>query len=265
MTLSILILFSNNNFRYSNLLFIFFFFCMAVSHYATSFIFLCLLLIIWLLSRFRFISGIIYTKIGNNLILTALSFFLLWNLLLYSQFTIGASRTILKSFNNLQEFLLLETKSETVAIMMGAETHPEISYKIALGLSLFTKFAILIGLLILFLKLRKREIPYDFFLFSMLSFFLLIIGIILPYISQSYNLERLFLQNLIFLSPACIIGVIFLFRRIFLSRWKYIITMIVIIQFTLSTGFLSQIMNEKAHANLNNFGPFYDKFFTHDQ
>ncbi len=131
-------------------------------------------------------------------------------------------------------------------------------------LKTISKLLIVVGVLFLIGLKSKRTYDIEFIYFIFLSL-LLVAGILIhPTLSLSYNVSRLLIQVLIFLSVTAVIGGISL---IFFStdRIKNILfATFLSLVFLSHTGYFSQLLGGSPFLHLNNIGNDYDKFYIHD-
>ena len=113
---------------------------------------------------------------------------------------------------------------------------------------------------------KKRVIDTEYIFMILISLFLLLAIMILPLASIEYNLLRTYQQVLIILSLPAVLGCSIIFKFLKKENIKVIlISFIFIIYFLFCCGFISQIIGDsEASINLNNFGIYYDKYYTHD-
>ncbi len=129
---------------------------------------------------------------------------------------------------------------------------------------LLTKVMLVIGpFALLFTASSKATIDRGFVLLSLVGIGVMLCIYILPVISQFYNLTRLYMQVLIFLSLPTVYGGFLVLRSIKHSLQTPILGTVFITYFLYLSGFVSQICGGHSVAQLNNFGDDYDKFYTH--
>ncbi|MBR9705441.1 DUF2206 domain-containing protein [Candidatus Pacearchaeota archaeon] len=94
------------------------------------------------------------------------------------------------------------------------------------------------------------------------SFIVLVLLIILPFVSITYDLERTYFQLLFLLSPTVLIAITPLYRKY--ERVCICMAMILIIQFLLFSGITDQVLGGSGvESRLNNLGVEYDRHYTH--
>jgi len=124
------------------------------------------------------------------------------------------------------------------------------------GVSVLVRLALVVGLIYAILK-RRLDISYVAFCVS----FMLAVSfiIILPYISTTFNLERLYQTALIVLALPTAIGLMLLFRPVPFTR--IIVVAVCSLFFFYNVGLISQIGGGVPNVILNNFGQSYDKTY----
>lgn len=112
--------------------------------------------------------------------------------------------------------------------------------------------------------ISRNKIEYS--LFIVYGAGLLVCMVAIPYVSQAYNFDRMYMQIMIFSSPIVIVGGLALCRRILgqnLNIGIGIVTLIIVLTYWYSYGFIWQITGGKTVVWLNNFGFYYDIGYTH--
>jgi len=283
--LILLMINKNINIIKKSFLSIFFAFSLIVSHYGLSYIFMFSLIfasIIFLFPRyltFKLINGRILnilnkyiTKLKNisqtsfqikNTILNP-SFVILfiilqisWNTYVAQSASIYAVTNIGREMTNsiITEFLT-PTSTEGLGIITGATTESlSLLHQVTRYLHLITLFFIAMGIVATLIRKDERKIDKGYASFSYIYFFIGVIGVILPHFASSLNTTRLYQITLIFLSPFCIIGSIFLFnilKKIVRSPWEkrsmnsisHFMAIFLIIFFLFTSGFIYHIAND---------------------
>ncbi|MHB1276431.1 MAG: DUF2206 domain-containing protein, partial [Candidatus Humimicrobiaceae bacterium] len=129
------------------------------------------------------------------------------------------------------------------------------------------KVFIIIGIFYpLFNISKKRVIDTEYIFMILVSLFLLLAIIILPFASVEYNLLRTYQQVLIILSLPAVLGCSVIFKYLKKENIKIILILFIFIfYFLFCSKFLPQIFGDsEAAINLNNFGIYYDKYYTHE-
>jgi uncharacterized membrane protein len=133
-------------------------------------------------------------------------------------------------------------------------------------LKIITKIFIVIGVAyLLYLIYNKKFFELDYVILCLLSLFIILMIIILPFASIVYDLSRTFQQVLVFLALPAVLGALLCFW--FLKpNYKYVVVAILFgIYFLFYSGLASQILiGGTADAHLNNVGNNYDQIYVHD-
>ncbi len=113
---------------------------------------------------------------------------------------------------------------------------------------------------------RRRQVGRDFYLMAVASLAVLAAVTVLPGLSVSYGLLRVFQQALFILAPVLVIGS-FVVLRPFGEAWAARIGSVLALVFLVSTiGVMPQILGVyPAQLNLNNSGAYYNNYYVHPQ
>ncbi len=185
-------------------------FSLIVSHYALATMFLVIIfiaLVLLLISRRK-------STILN------IGFVLFYATMAMAWFSFVSSQSVLQSLGNISSFVggdiltrfLNPLQSNSLNIFIGANNVPllqltAIAYLIA---GFFISFAVISALV----QRRNRIFKREYFLLSIASFALLVVGLLFPHLALSLGIERLYHYSLLFLAPFCIIGGIAFFDLI---------------------------------------------------
>lgn len=248
-------------------LFLAFLISMVVSHYTTAYICFFLLLATWL------VTMVLKTKQqpedAGGVSGTGVAIIFVLIFLWYSQLTTGfvpAVSFIENTFRKLGEFAVLESRGGEVMIMIGAGTRETLTTAWVV-INWITIAFICIGILSLvvdYLRRKKVAIEPEFLLVMCSSLLLLALTIILPYVA-TYNPSRVYIQVLVLLAPAFVIGGRAIARYIRAPQVSLLlITLVVLAQFLATTyiapkafGVVSVALTRESYA--------YDKYYIHDQ
>ena len=129
------------------------------------------------------------------------------------------------------------------------------------------KVFIIVGVFYLLFNLfKKREIDTEYIFMSLASLFWLAVMMILPFATIEYNLLRTYQQVLVILSLSAILGSLIIFKFLKKENIKIILILLIFILYFLSySGFIPQIIGgSKASIQLNNYGTYYDEYYTHN-
>ena len=243
-----------------------------LSHYSTTFIFLLVLFLYWLLvTMFRSRIKIVPAISGN-----AIALFTVFTFFWYAQITAvpfnDAVNFIKEATMNLAR-LSMEALSSQGIFLGGIEQHP--THKITVIIHDISFVAIGVGVIQLF-RNYKRDAQFEksYLLLTFISMGLLIFAIFLTSVYGGYGPERIFYQLLIFTAPAFIVGcetigniISRIISRIGLKlNLKTIVTLsLLTLQFFAGTYMIYQIGGLHYAEFLNTDGVRYTKFYVHDQ
>jgi len=101
----------------------------------------------------------------------------------------------------------------------------------------------------------------EFLVISFLLFLFVILIILLPYISQAYNFERLYQQSLFIISIFFVIGSMMFFN--FLKIKKDLLIIMLLIFFLVNQGFFFFLVGGDSTINLYNSGRSFDAHYLH--
>jgi len=129
----------------------------------------------------------------------------------------------------------------------------------------FFKLAVILGpLYLLIFYFKKHNVPREYIIFCLVSVIVIFLVTFHPYIGRQYNLSRLYLQLLFYLSLPAILVTTFVFYP--LKKFSLKITgVLVIFIFVYLVGLPNQILGGEAKMYLNNYGADYDKFYMHKE
>jgi uncharacterized membrane protein len=239
------------------------------SHYATTFIFLIILVAVTLESALHFKRLPSRQRVmGFTLPLLFFAMIFFW----YGEVTGPAFaqgvRTVQEAFENLGSFFLLESRHEgTMRVMgVGVTSIPDMLYSIDYYL-----MAAVIGFGVLGLTYRmisKRKVHDEYaknvnrsLTVMMIVCSSLLVGmILLPAVSNEYTMDRLWTQMLILLSGAFVLGCIFLSankRR----RATLLIAILLIVHFSVASGLAHQSYGIPKSMVINSNGPEFSHFY----
>ena len=275
------------------LLFIIFALSCIVSHYSTAYIFFFVLLLTWIgmqivpritpresktatppeNPKFRFRRGITTTIVA--LFLVVLFF---W----YSQitavpFNIGVG-FIRNTFVELNEFFLLEARGSTITAAVG-EGISMLPQQIRVAFSWLVVAFIAIGVLWTMARYKRTvaipksgyikpnflasKFEMEYFVLSLVCSATLVFSVVMPFISTTYSMERVFFQMLAVLSMFFVIGGIVV-AKLLRARPHWIVLLVLIPFFMCTTGMMYQVFGVPASMALNSVGREYELWYVHD-
>ncbi len=101
------------------------------------------------------------------------------------------------------EIFNFQSREAATVLAMGEEGF---LHYLHFGLLLLMQAFISIGILKLIFEYRKKKTPEEYDIFCFISFCLLAGSVVIPYLSDTISLQRLYVITLLFLAPFCISG-----------------------------------------------------------
>jgi uncharacterized membrane protein len=230
-------------------LFIIFGFSLVVSHYGLSYIYIFLLVGVWLIlflvnnpqlkgSRDKLQSIFIKlkrTNLSRNRIFLKTNdwaitstFVILFVVFAITWYIYISGSQMLDSFISVGNHIVSSIYSEFLdpdaaqGLGMILSESPTQLQNMGRYLGRVAQFFIIVGILSLLFKKTGMKFGREYKLASLLSFFICLGGITLPYFASALNSTRLYQITLIFLAPFCVIGGITFFKiisRLIKSSW----------------------------------------------
>jgi uncharacterized membrane protein len=127
---------------------------------------------------------------------------------------------------------------------------------------------LLVGIInLLFKKVNfVKQVPLEYRNFVLTAILFLVSIVAIPYVSQGYNFDRMYMHTMYILAPVIIAGGLYIIQK--LTRSKEIlpylfVTLILIGLYWFSYGLIWQLTGGKAVVWLNNDGFYYDIAYTH--
>lgn len=259
----------------------------VTSYYSLPLIFIYVLVCLYILPRLNNRLNSFNSYINISMVLLSIIFlFAWWGMLTVPKFD-SYIYIIQKTFLNIGNFFVLDMRSPTIVHM----TKPmENSIPDLLTISLHYFEFLLIGIyvlintgMLLLLNQTKKLYYFPFskqyiiIMFSMFS--LAFLFILLPYISVAYGTFRLYQTTLVILSPAMVMGFLFVFdficrlfrksdkkdeKRLYYRFNVFILSIILVLQLFSATGLLNQIYSDPFSEYLNEFGIRHDVLWVYD-
>jgi uncharacterized membrane protein len=275
------------------LLFIVFAVSCIVSHYATTYIFLFVLLLTWI--GMQIMPGILHasqsaalgiprTQLKRGVTVSIVALFFAMLFFWYSQvtaasFSVGVN-FIGETFANLNQWFVIESKGGEIAAATGKSSLPTIPQKINLIFSWLTVAFVALGVLsTVAMYKRMVAIPdpehikpnflyskfeMEYFVLSLVCSAILVFSVVLPHISAAYSMTRIYFQAMVVLAPFFVIGGIMVARWL-RARPHWIILFVLIPFFMCTTGTMYQIFDVPVSIALNSAGTEYELWYVHEQ
>jgi len=247
-------------FRNRRILLMIFSFGVVVSHYSTSYIYLLFIAFAFVLS-YKYGNGGVLTK-EVVLFLFAITFS--WYIYISNSAFLGLTNSIGNMITFFgRDLFNPSARSAYVFSMLNPATSSSIVGLIHRLLVYCQNGLILIGVLMLFI--RKKEIPFakEYKYISVLSMFLLVLGLAVPNLAPTLRFERFYQITLLFLAPFFVFGGLVIigfirnlcshlssFRISILGRLRpaiprnlslQLVTLLMIASFLFQVGFVSHV------------------------
>lgn len=232
------------------LLFILFSGGLIVSHYAKSYIFMFILLLVWII-MFVLKKN---SKVTLSMVLTFLCMIFAWNI-----FTLQATtfEELVRTFDHIYrtfitDFFNPESRGQEVMMATGLLAPPTYLHIISRLIFNSTILLIGVGFISLTMKFRKSRSNHEYFFLVFLNIVLLAMAIIVPNLAESLKMGRIYRTTLVFLAPLCFLGVeeitanIYrLFRKTYLHK-KHIALMLTLLVLIFNFLFQTETIYEIA-------------------
>lgn len=258
------------DFRLS-ILMIIFSLSIVVSHYATSYIIIFTFILAWFIVKvLKYIERNVNTKTNPifkrlrsikfsdnsetqvslkiNYILLLVCMAAFW----YIYITSSANFDIFINISNhivtnLMDDFLAPSSTQSIYLITRSGT---IIQNIEKYLNLISQFFIFVGLVCIFLNLKKCKFKVEYMAIAFAAFLVAVAGIIVPNFASTINTSRLYHITLLFLAPFCIIGGMMLVNKILRlkdsSKALKIFTIFLIIFFLFNTKIVYEITDQNA-------------------
>ena len=190
---------------------------------------------------------------------------------------ISIMQAILK---NLHQFLLFEAKGRVASQALGQAVYRGIPPRIEVVASWLIILFIAVGVLSTLARYKKMisnsgqegnkidflasKIDAEYFVLALACSAVMVFSVVLPFLSQNYNLMRALFQTMVGLAPFFVIGGITLSRFLKL-RPQWVLLIILITYFSCTTSTIYQMFNYPRSVVLNSEGGQYDLYYIHDE
>lgn len=187
-------------------------FCLVVSHYGTSYIYMFYIILAWLLlylTSYRAKNVRQFSLSGTSVVLFAVMA-LAWYMYISSSASFDAVVNIGNHiYTNLGEILNLATRDPSLLRLIGMKETLSPLHEVSKHVYRASQLLIVVGvveLLISQLKRRATKFEPEYVATVFLSLVLILLCLILPLFSQVMHMDRVYIIALLFLSPFCILG-----------------------------------------------------------
>lgn len=257
-------------------LLIIFSYSMIISHYGTSYIFLIIVCLSYLLlnlylnfninilffsSRLNFLKNqfvdreLVNLFLKKTYLLVLLVFITTWYMNITGSSVFDTAVNIGNHiFNSLSSELLSPESADGLKVIVSDTS--SLPYTLLKYLHFFSQLIISIGCIFFFSFCKKSNLNIEYYSMSLIALFLCIAAIVIPYFSMSITVTRLYHLCLIFLSPFFILGFMFSIKIISninnlipkenFSEFAYrFITFFLVIFLIFNSGLAHQIVKDK--------------------
>jgi uncharacterized membrane protein len=194
-----------------------------------------------------------------------------------------------QTFSSIKNFFDIGSRGGAAVIFGSGLSSSSIPRLITFYFSWLTIIFVAIGILVIIVKYRKtttihpenrgrkdsspdfliQKFEAEYLIISLVSSFILVIAVAIPFILVGYDMERVFIQTMFILSPFFVIGGIALanvFNKYVRQNLAYLIILLALIPyFMCSTGIMGQILGDPEAITLNSSGQDYDEMYVHAQ
>jgi len=244
----------------SKILFLIFACSIIVSHYTTTYLFFIFMLLLCL---------ILFSKQSERMSTTFVVLYFVAIFFWYSQITIRPFDSVIgfsqKTLQNILNIFLITIRDPSAyeCFGIGYNTIPERIYVIT---RYITVFFISIGFLSLVKNRNKYGIKYV--VAAMICLGVIAAMIVLPMTTKFYGVDRLYLQTVVILAPLFVLGGVVISRKLRIKSSDSIVTIILVIWFLCSSGFIYGAFGEPYHRTpmvLNSINSYtYDGRYMHE-
>ena len=226
---------------------------LVFSHYAITYIYLFILVSAYII--YKVLNRYNIFKLNFNIPLSHIIFLIIFTNIWYT-YTSSSINTnnIIEIIYNIYNYIIsdLFNPNVTEALKLLITPQSTILQNISRYLDIYFQFMILLGIITIIIKYKKNI--NTFIIISFLNVSFLILNLIIPYLSNSLNTSRIYQIALLILSPYVIIGII-QFSKINSKLTKHcfkIISILLIIYFSLNNGLIYNIFGINSSFTLNN-------------
>jgi uncharacterized membrane protein len=235
----------------------------VVSHYTTAFLYFFILVVTYLASKymtaFKFEGE---RRVTAPLIIALLAMILFWHGLICRitlSAAIGYGINTLESVNSM--LMGVDTQQAPIASMiLGKGIQETLPSLLSWGIGSLSRAAVVLGVLYvayitLYTKKSGNEpwmkFDMEYVIASLVLVTLVVISVLVPFMSVGYNLERLYMQALVFLAPMCVIGIFAVFRRFGTDMTVTGVGLMIAVFLLCQTGLMYQAFGLPSSISLN--------------
>lgn len=233
---------------------------LVFSHYATSYLFLFMIIGMWLYGTLLKKSE---CKIKPSVIVSFSVIMFSWYIYISNS---GPFRGLLETYNwvtgsFMNQFLVAGSRGETVMAGLGVAGLSTFWHLLGRSLFYLTEFLIIVGFIFLILKRKNSMVSNRYFSLIFLNMVVLAACLIVPSFANTLNMTRFYHLILFFLAPLFVIGGLeisqLIRRKVRIEIGTALILCILIPFFLFQTGFVYQVagdVNYSVPLNKDNMG-----------
>lgn len=191
-----------------SILLIVFGFSLVVSHYALSYLFIIMLVLVWILMLLEHSN--LRMRVARLMIL-CFAFAMLWYTFIGQAFSFSVAVDLFDQISKafVGDFLNPES-AQGIAYISGHVSTP--LALITRYIHLFSQAMIVLGVLVVYFYRHRSRQRDSFFIFGVAGLVIMLAGIAAPFFASAINVSRLYHVGLIVLSPYLVVGFHWLFR-----------------------------------------------------
>lgn len=224
-------------------------------------------------------------RLKRHITIATVALFLAMLFLWYSQATgpsfIAGVQFIQHTFTDWDQFFVTESRGEVVQAGFGSTLpYAGVAQKIEFVVSWLTILFIGIGILPMIGRLKRmvsrpnsehkksnflsKGFEAEYLTLSIVCSALLVFATVFPYVSEHYNISRVYFQMMVPLSIFFVIGGITAAK--YLKSRPYVVILVVLVPYFLcTTNIVPQMFDYPRAITLNSEGHTYDSHYVHDQ
>lgn len=270
-----------------DILFIVFSCSCVLSHYSTTYIFFCILVVTWMAMQLRSIiakyrcvncrsspiDAAIRGRVSALMLLILLAMIIIWYVIVTGGPFYSFKEFITTTYHSLPQMFNLESKGVGISQAFGVGLDlKQVPQVITVAFTWLTVIFLCAGVSSMVADRlgyktafpAERPDPESLFL-AIASFFILAASLALPYIGRAYGIDRLYIQMMVISSPFFVIGSTEMAKRLHIKRSDLLLLAVLIPYLLCNAGAMHQIFDIDKVITLNSHGQMFDELYVHDQ
>jgi uncharacterized membrane protein len=270
-----------------DILFVVFSCSCVLSHYSTTYIFFCILVVTWMAvqlrsiiakhrcvdCRSRPIDAATKGRVSALMLLILLAMIIIWYVIVTGGPFYSFKEFITTTYHSLPQMFNLESKgvgiSQAFGVGLDLKQVPQIITVAFTWLTVIFLCAGVSSMVANWLGYKtafsaEMPDPESFFL-AIASFSILAASLALPYIGRAYGIDRLYIQMMVISSPFFVIGSTEMAKRLHIKRADLLLLAVLIPYLLCNAGAMHQIFDIDKVITLNSHGQMFDELYVHDQ